>query len=257
MLGNDERITRDIEYIVRIYKNKLTSHPRGDISNKKNRGIIVGATGATGSKLVKLLLESDKWEKITTVSRKPVFEGNSHKKLNEVIINSFDKLDQTFNHWKGHDSFFNCIGTTRKIAGGAKQFVDIEYGISLKSAELANKAEIPNASVISASGANPDGFSVDWIHPLLYTKTIGLKEETLSRKYNFNNVSIFRPGMLIRYYDKTSSLQQFFNNSCLGLPVNSLASAMKRDAESIQTQASKTEPIVYIGNKCIKSSITL
>ncbi len=242
---------------MRIYKNKLTNHPRGDISKKKNRGIIVGATGATGSKLVKLLLESDKWEKITTVSRKPVLEGNSYKKLNEVIIDSFDKLDQTFDHWKGHDSFFNCIGTTRKIAGGAKQFVDIEYGISLKSAELANKAEIPNASVISASGANPDGFSVDWIHPLLYAKTIGLKEETLTSHYNFNNVSIFRPGMLIRYYDETSSLQQFFNDSNMGLPVSLLASAMKRDSEAIMEQSNKTESIVYIGNNCIKSSITL
>lgn len=242
---------------MRIYKNKLINHPRGDISKEKNRGIIIGATGATGAKLVKLLLKSDKWEKITTISRKPVLEGKSHKKLNEVIISSFDQLDQTFNNWKGHDSFFNCIGTTRKIAGGAKQFVDIEYGISLKSAELANKADIPNASVISASGANPDGFSVDWIHPLLYTKTMGLKEETLTRNYNFNNVSIFRPGMLMRYYDKTSSLQQFFNNSFLGLPVSLLASAMKRDAESIQTQTSKTESIIYVGNKCIKSSISL
>ena len=242
---------------MRIYKNKLVNHPRGDIAKKKNRGIIVGATGATGSKLVKLLLESDKWEKITTISRKPVLEGNSHKKLNEIIINSFNKLDQTFNHWKGHNSFFNCIGTTRKIAGGAKQFVDIEYGISLKSAELANKAEIPNASVISASGANPDGFSVDWIHPLLYAKTIGLKEETLTRHYNFNNVSIFRPGMLMRYYDETSSLQQFFNDSNMGLPVRILASAMKRDSEAILEQSNKTESIVYIGNNCIKSSITL
>ena len=242
---------------MRIYKNKLTNHPRGDISKKKNRGIIVGATGATGSKLVKLLLESDKWEKITTISRKPVLEGNSHKKLNEVIIDSFDKLDKTFDHWKGHESFFNCIGTTRKIAGGAKQFVDIEYGISLKSAELANKAEIPNASVISASGANPDGFSVDWIHPLLYAKTIGLKEETLTRHYNFNNVSIFRPGMLMRYYDETSALQQFFNDSNMGLPVSLLASAIKRDSEAILEQSNKTESIVYIGNNCIKSSITL
>ena len=242
---------------MRIYKNKLVNHPRGDIAKKKNRGIIVGATGATGSKLVKLLLESDKWEKITTISRKPVFGGNSHKKLNEIIINSFNKLDQTFNHWKGHNSFFNCIGTTRKIAGGAKQFVDIEYGISLKSAELANKAEIPNASVISASGANPDGFSVDWIHPLLYAKTIGLKEETLTRHYNFNNVSIFRPGMLMRYYDESSSLQQFFNDSNMGLPVRLLASAMKRDSEAILEQSNKTESIVYIGNNCIKSSIIL
>ena len=242
---------------MKIYKNKLTNHPRGDISKKKNRGIIVGATGATGSKLVKLLLESDKWEKITTISRKPVLEGNSHKKLNEVIIDSFDKLDKTFDHWKGHESFFNCIGTTRKIAGGAKQFVDIEYGISLMSAELANKADIPNASVISASGANPDGFSVDWIHPLLYAKTIGLKEETLTSHYNFNNVSIFRPGMLMRYYDETSSLQQFFNDSNMGLPVSLLASAMKRDSEAILEQSNKTESIVYVGNNCIKSSITL
>jgi nucleoside-diphosphate-sugar epimerase len=242
---------------MRIYKNKLTNHPRGDISKKKNRGIIIGATGATGSKLVKLLLKSDKWEKVTTISRKPVLEGKSHEKLNEVIINSFDQLDQTFNNWKGHDSFFNCIGTTRKIAGGAKQFVDIEYGISLKSAELANKADIPNASVISASGANPDGFSVDWIHPLLYAKTIGLKEETLTSHYNFNNVSIFRPGMLIRYYDETSSLQQFFHNSNMGLPVSLLASAMKRDSEAIMEQSNKTEAIVYIGNNCIKSSMTL
>jgi len=242
---------------MRIYKNKLTNHPRGDISKKKNRGIIVGATGATGAKLVKLLLESDKWEKITTISRKPVLEGKSHEKLNEVIINSFDKLDKTFDHWKGHESFFNCIGTTRKIAGGAKQFVDIEYGISLMSAELANKAKIPNASVISASGANPDGFSVDWIHPSLYAKTIGLKEQTLTRHYNFNNVSIFRPGMLMRYYDETSALQQFFNDSNMGLPVSLLASAIKRDSEAVLEQSNKTESIVYIGNNCIKSSITL
>ena len=242
---------------MRIYKNKLTNHPRGDISKKKNRGIIIGATGATGSKLVKLLLKSDKWEKVTTISRKPVLEGKSNEKLNEVIINSFDQLDQTFNNWKGHDSFFNCIGTTRKIAGGAKQFVDIEYGISLMSAQLANKAHIPNASVISASGANPDGFSVDWIHPLLYAKTIGLKEQTLTRHYNFNNVSIFRPGMLMRYYDETSALQQFFNDSNIGLPVSLLASAIKRDSEAVLEQSNKTESIVYSGNNCIKSSITL
>lgn len=242
---------------MKIYKNKLTNHPRGNISKKKKRGIIIGATGATGSKLVKLLLDSDRWEKVTTISRRPVLEGDSHKKLNEVIVNSFDQLDQTFDNWIGHDSFFNCIGTTRKIAGGAKQFIDIEFGISLKSAELANKAEISNASVISASGANPNGFSVDWIHPLLYTKTIGMKEETLTKYYNFNNVSIFRPGMLIRDYDESSLLQQFFKDKNLGLPVHLLADAMKRDSDSINAQTKTKEPYAYIGNKCIKSTISL
>lgn len=248
-MGNEQKIIS--------YKNKLTTHPRGDISKKKKNAIIIGATGATGSKLIKLLLDSDEWGKVTTLSRRPVLDGGSHRKLNQVMLNSFDELEETSDTWKGHDSFFNCIGTTRSIAGGAKQFVDIEFGISLKSAELASKAGIPNASVISASGANANTFSVDWIHPLLYTKTIGMKEETVTKHYKFDNVSIFRPGMLIRAYKKKSSIQQFFNNSNLGLPVKLLASAMKRDAESIQKQTNKTDPIIYIGNKCIKSSIAL
>ena len=52
MLGNDERITRDIEYIMRIYKNKLTSHPRGDISNKKIEGLLLEQLELLGQNLL-------------------------------------------------------------------------------------------------------------------------------------------------------------------------------------------------------------
>ena len=240
---------------MKILKGKLTAHPRGEISSQKKKAIIIGATGATGAKLVRLLLDSDNWDKVTTISRRAVFDGEKHDKLNEVTLASFDSLNQTADEWKGHDYFFNCIGTTRKIAGGAKSFVDIEYGISLKCAELAFKAGILNASVISAGGANANAWSVDWIHPLLYTKTIGMKEETLTRDYSFKNVTIFRPGMLMRHYDKNSSLQRFFNKSNLGLPVKLLASAIKRDAESVKSEDNKI--FIYRGNKCIKSSIII
>ena len=238
-----------------IFRRVLSTHPRGDIVSQKKKALIIGATGATGAQLLKLLLESENWDKITTISRKPVLNGESHKKLNQIIIDSFDKLDQTVESWVENDSFFNCIGTTRKIAGGAKQFVDIEFGISLKCAELASKVKIPNASVISAGGANANAWAADWIHPLLYTKTIGMKEKTLTKHYSFDNVSIFRPGMLIRKYDQRSRLQRFFDNSALGLPVKTLAHALKRDAEAISKESRNT--IVYIGNKCIKSSILI
>ena len=236
-----------------IIKKELFAHPRGDIVSQNKRALVIGATGATGAQLLNLLLKSDNWEKITTISRKPVLNGENHEKLNQIVIDSFDNLDQTAESWVGHESFFNCIGTTRKIAGGAKQFVDIEFGISLKCAELANKAKIPNASVISAGGANANAWAVDWIHPLLYTKTIGMKEETLTKHFSFENVSIFRPGMLIRKYNEHSRLQRFFNSSNLGLPVKTLAGALKRDAEAISRES--RNPIVYIGNHCIKSSI--
>ena len=237
------------------FKRQLSAHPRGNIVSQKKKALIIGATGATGTQLLSLLLESDNWDKITTITRKPVLSGENHKKLNQIVIDSFDNLDQTAKSWVGHDSFFNCIGTTRKIAGGAKQFVDIEFGISLKCAELASKAKIPNASVISAGGANANAWAVDWIHPLLYTKTIGMKEETLTKHYSFDNVSIFRPGMLIRDYDEQSKLHRFFDNSNLGLPVKTLANALERDAEAISKESRNT--IVYIGNKCIKSSILM
>jgi len=237
------------------FKRQLSAHPRGNIVNQKKKALIIGATGATGTQLLSLLLESDNWDKITTITRKPVLNGENHKKLNQIVIDSFYNLDQTTESWVGHDSFFNCIGTTRKIAGGAKQFVDIEFGISLKCAELASIAKIPNASVISAGGANPDAWAVDWIHPLLYTKTIGMKEETITKHYSFDNVSIFRPGMLIREYNEHSRLQRFFNSSNLGLPVRTLAAALKRDAEAISEKSINN--FIYLGNKCIKSSILI
>tara|TARA_B100001121_G_scaffold160172_1_gene139864 strand:+ start:262 stop:984 length:723 start_codon:yes stop_codon:yes gene_type:complete len=238
-----------------IIKKELFAHPRGDIVSQNRRALVIGATGATGAQLLSLLLESDNWEKITTISRKPVLNGDNHKKLNQILIDSFDNLDQTAESWVGHESFFNCIGTTRKIAGGAKQFVDIEFGISLKCAELASKAKIPNASVISAGGANANAWAADWIHPLLYAKTIGMKEETLTKHFSFNNVSIFRPGMLIRKYNEHSRLRRFFDSTNLGLPVKTLACALKRDAEAKLKESRNT--IVYIGNKCIKSSILM
>ena len=242
---------------MKILSSALDVHPRGPRDTKKKKAILIGATGATGKQLLRQLLDSDHWDGITTITRRPVLDGQGHGKLHEVVVDSFEDLSSTKDDWHGHDFFFNCIGTTRGKAGGAKQFVDIEFGISLSAAELASSAGIPNASVISASGANSNGWAPEWIHPLLYAKTIGQKEETLTKHFSFKNVTIFRPGMLIRHYDGESAMQRFFNSSSLGLPVSLLASAMKRDAESLARDSATNEAIIYKGNKCIKSAIDL
>ena len=240
-----------------ILSSALDVHPRGPRDTKKKKAILIGATGATGKQLLRQLLDSDHWDGITTITRRPVLDGQGHGKLHEVVIDSFRDLSSTKDDWHGHDVFFNCIGTTRGKAGGAKQFVDIEFGISRDAAELASSAGIPHASVISASGANANGWAPEWIHPLLYSKTIGRKEETLTKHFSFKNVTIFRPGMLIRHYDGESAMQRFFNSSSLGLPVSLLASAMKRDAESLTREVAANEAVIYTGNQCIKSSINL
>ena len=50
---------------MKILKGELTDHPRGDISTQKKKAIVIGATGATGTKLVRLLIDSDNWDKVT------------------------------------------------------------------------------------------------------------------------------------------------------------------------------------------------
>ena len=108
-----------------LYKN-LTKHPREHIVKPDRKAVVIGGTGATGKQLIQQLLNSNNWEQITSIGRRPVLNGKSHDKLQDIVIESLYDLSSTKEIWNGHDIFFNCIGTTRKRAGGTKNFIDIE-----------------------------------------------------------------------------------------------------------------------------------
>ncbi len=220
------------------------------------KAVVIGGTGATGQQLIKQLLANDKWEQITSIGRKPVLNGKSHDKLQDIVLETLYDLSSTEELWKGHDVFFNCIGTTRKRAGSARKFIDIEVGISMETAILASQAQIPHASIVSAFGANQNQWAKDWIHPLLYIRTIGQKEQTLITN-KFDRVSIFRPGMLIRLVGNYTWFERILESIGFGLKVDILASAMIRDAECKHDISDKESPLVYVGNDCIKASIRL
>ena len=220
------------------------------------KAVIIGGTGATGQQLIKQLLANDKWEQITSIGRKPVLNGNSHDKLQDIVLETLYDLSSTEELWKGHDVFFNCIGTTRKRAGSAKKFIEIEAGISMEAAKIASNAKISHASVVSASGANHNQWAKDWIHPLLYIRTIGQKEQTVITN-KFDRVSIFRPGMLNRLVDNDTWFERILESKGFGLKVDILASAMIRDAECKHEISDIESHLVYAGNDCIKASIRL
>ena len=157
------------------------------LSSKENliNAIVIGGTGATGKKLIHQLLNNDNCIKVTSIGRKSVIDGKKHDKLVDVIVDSLFDLTSTKEHWNNHDVFFNCLGTTRKRAGSAQAFVDIEYGISKEASKMASQANIPHASLISAKGANHEIWATNWIHPLLYMKTMGRKEQTIISDYSF------------------------------------------------------------------------
>ena len=223
--------------------------------SKIKKAVVIGGTGATGQQLIKQLLENDKWGKITSIGRKPVLNGKSHVKLQDIVIESLYDLSSTEELWEGNDVFFNCIGTTRKRAGSAKDFIKVEVDISMEAAKIASNAQISHASVISASGANHNQWAKDWIHPLLYIRTIGQKEQTIINN-TFDRISIFKPGMLIRLMDNETWIERIMKSKGLGLRVDDLASAMIYDAENKNKLSEKYSSVAYLSNENIKALIS-
>ncbi len=221
------------------------------------KAIIIGGTGATGKQLLIQLIRNQNCELVTSIGRRPVLDGEKNDKLMDIVVDSLFKLTATEKYWKNNDVFFNCIGTTRQRAGGSKEFINIESGISNEAAKMAANAKIPHASLISARGANHKIWAKDWIHPLLYMKTIGQKEQTIISNFSFNSVSIFKPGMLIRLRGKQTWFEDFSELKGFGLRVDTLASAMIHDAERVSLGLVGKSPKYFIGNNHIKSSLEL
>ena len=221
------------------------------------KAIIIGGTGATGKQLLNQLIRNQNCDLVTSVGRRPVLDGEKNDKLVDIVVESLFKLTSTEKYWKDNDVFFNCIGSTRQRAGGAKEFINIESGISNEAAKMAANAKIPHASLISAKGANHKIWAKDWIHPLLYMKTIGQKEQTIISNFSFNSVSIFKPGMLIRLQGKQTWFEDFSELKGFGLRVDTLASAMIHDAERVKLGLVEKSPQFFIGNNHIKFSLEL
>ena len=104
-------------------------------------------------------------------------------------------------------------------------------------------------SVISASGANHKAWAVDWIHPLLYSRTIGQKEQTVITENKFKRVSIFRPGMLIRLMESGKWYDNIINTLGIGLRVDVLSLAMINDATNPNADVQDLRINYYNGNK--------
>lgn len=196
------------------------------------RAVVVGATGATGRHVVSTLLNRS-WL-VTAVSRRPLEleTGKANANLKQLISN-FTEDDDSLAHKLGpHDALFNCLGTTRSQAGSAEAFVDVEVGLTKKICKAVFQSGVSHVGVVSAEAANKDMWVPSTlIHPLLYMRTMGEKEEA-TILHPFKSVSIFRPGMLNRLVGDRGWENVF--HSILpnaGLRVDTLAEAMVQDAE--------------------------
>ena len=150
------------------------------------KAIVLGATGATGQELVKLLLNDPNFSKVTIfVRKKPRIK---HEKLTTYEID-FSRL----NEYKGlinGDVIFSALGTTLSQAGSKTQQYLVDFNYQYEFAKIGSENKVIHYSLVSSVGANIKS-------PFFYPKTKGALEEAV-KKLGFNNIYIFQPPFLIR-----------------------------------------------------------
>ena len=156
---------------------------------KKLHALVLGASGATGRELVKLLLDDSNFSQVSIFVRTD--PKISDKKLTIHKID-FAKLEEYKDLIKG-DILFSALGTTKKEAGGKKEQYLVDYTYQYEFAKMASDNVITNYSLVSSTGANSNS-------SFFYPKTKGELEESV-KKLNFKKIDIFQSPMLIRQPD--------------------------------------------------------
>lgn len=153
---------------------------------KEKIALVIGATGATGTEIVKQLLEDSYYQEVHIFVRRAIDLAHTKLKVHEVDFNQI-------NTWKEKiqgDVLFSALGTTLKTAGSKEAQFKIDYTYQHDVAKAASENEVPTLVLVSSVGASSKS-------PFFYPKIKGQLEEAVNQM-NFSKVLIFQPPMLDR-----------------------------------------------------------
>ncbi|CAI2332446.1 unnamed protein product [Caenorhabditis sp. 36 PRJEB53466] len=130
---------------------------------------VVGATGAVGSELVKLLSDSSKFSKVVLFARRSVDAATGDKFVQKTV--DFEKLEENSEDQVGADGFYK---------------VDHDY--VMNAAKLAKENGVKQFVLVSAGGADDKSM-------FLYLKTKGQVEREIE-ELNFDKFIVMHPGLI-------------------------------------------------------------
>lgn len=148
--------------------------------------LLIGATGATGTDLLKKLLNDTSFDEVAVFVRKPIAVTNDKLKVHVV---DFDRPEEWSHLVKG-DVAFSCLGTTLKAAGSKEAQRKVDYDYQYNFATTAKENNVAHFILVSSYGANSKS-------NIFYSQIKGELEDAV-KKLNFKKTTIFNPGMLQR-----------------------------------------------------------
>lgn len=152
---------------------------------KKRTALVLGTSGLVGQEVTELLLNSDYYDSVTILVRKPF--PLEHEKLQQKQVDF--SLLETYKEYFAVDDVFNCLGTTMKKAKTKSNFKKVDYEYTLRAACIAEKQGVQNFLVISSIGANAKSI-------FFYSQVKGRMEEEV-QKLAIEGIHIFRPSLLV------------------------------------------------------------
>ena len=148
--------------------------------------IVIGATGAVGSDLVKQLRDDDSFKHVEVFARRNIYFD--HPKFHVHVID-FEHSETWKNKVKG-DVLFSCLGTTIKQAGSEEAQWKIDHDYQLGFAKAAHENGVKKYILVSSVGADKDS-------RIFYLKMKGTLEKNV-KKLGIPSVVILQPPGLIR-----------------------------------------------------------
>ena len=151
--------------------------------------LVLGASGETGKKVLKYLVESPEYSSIISLGRRELVlpsDGLYNKVVQKIV--DFDNLELHAAEFIGVDQAFCCLGTTRAVSG-AEGFVKVDHDYVLRAAEILKSSNCPDFHLLTSKGSNAGSW-------FLYPSTKG-KIENAVAELGFDHLSIYRPGLLL------------------------------------------------------------
>ncbi|KAM9301704.1 oxidoreductase HTATIP2 [Gastrophryne carolinensis] len=215
---------------------------------KMNRSaFILGATGETGKELLKEMLQSRLFSRITLIGRRKLnYEDEAYKDVVQEVVD-FEKLDDYATAFQGHDVGFCCLGTTKAKSGEAG-FIRVDHDYVLKSAQLAKAGGCKHFNLESSKGADKSS-------SFLYLRVKGETEAEVE-ELGFERCTIFRPAILLCDREESRPTEWFTKKmmapiaymfpTAYSVPITTLVKAMLNNA--VQQSDKKVE---LLENKAI------